>query len=115
MAGIKLAEHHPFERALAVAPADLQQELRFAPIAWADFLLNPRRLRGSDFLMRWSQGVWSEHRLTKAVEETRLFRTFGERHSKSLESPPNSCLSGLVNQSNRPKTAFFTPQMACFT
>jgi len=37
---------------------------------WADFLLNPRRLRGSDFLMRWSQGVWSEERLTQAVNAT---------------------------------------------
>ncbi|WP_395090842.1 AccI family restriction endonuclease [Armatimonas sp.] len=73
MANIKLAAHHPFERALSVASADLQRELRFAPIAWADFLLNPRRLRGSDFLMRWSQGVWSEHRLTKAVEETQRY------------------------------------------
>ena len=24
------------------------------------FLVNPRRLRGSDFLMRWAQGRWSE-------------------------------------------------------
>jgi hypothetical protein len=37
---------------------------------WADFLLNPRRLRGSDFLMRWSQGVWSEERLIQAVNST---------------------------------------------
>lgn len=37
---------------------------------WADFLLNPRRLRGSDFLMRWSQGVWSEERLIQAVNQT---------------------------------------------
>ncbi|MEW6648733.1 MAG: AccI family restriction endonuclease [Chloroflexota bacterium] len=36
-------------------------------IEWSNFLLNPRRLRGSDFLMRWSQGVWSEERLTQAV------------------------------------------------
>jgi hypothetical protein len=25
-----------------------------------DFLINPRRLRGSDFLMRWAQGRWSD-------------------------------------------------------
>jgi hypothetical protein len=36
-------------------------------------LLNPRRLRGSDFLMRWSQGVWSEHRLIEAVNDTEEF------------------------------------------
>ena len=40
---------------------------------WADFLLNPRRLRGSDFLMRWSQGYWSEERLLAAVRETEDF------------------------------------------
>lgn len=41
----------------------------FPTLPWADFLLNPRRLRGSDFLMRWSQGVWSENRLIEAVNE----------------------------------------------
>jgi len=40
------------------------------PVPWADFLLNPRRLRGSDFLMRWSQGVWTERRLVEAVNRT---------------------------------------------
>ena len=40
---------------------------------WADFLLNPRRLRDSDFLMRWSQGYWSEERLLAAVRETEDF------------------------------------------
>jgi len=42
----------------------------FSVLPWADFFLNPRRLRGSDFLMRWSQGVWSEERLVQAVNET---------------------------------------------
>lgn len=41
-----------------------------APIDWSEFWLNPRRLRGSDFLMRWSQGVWSEQRLTEAISAT---------------------------------------------
>ena len=59
---------HPFELALLVPAEDIIFELRgYAAVAWADFLLNPRRLRGSDFLMRWSQGVWSEHQLIKAV------------------------------------------------
>lgn len=39
-------------------------------IPWADYLLNPRRLRGSDFLMRWSQGRWSEERIVQAIEDT---------------------------------------------
>jgi hypothetical protein len=42
-------------------------------ISWLDFWLNPRRLRGSDFLMRWSQGVWSEKCLIDAVNQTEQF------------------------------------------
>jgi hypothetical protein len=60
-----------FEDALSVITEESEFELRgqeFAP--WADFLLNPRRLRGSDFLMRWSQGQWSEHCLIQAVNTT---------------------------------------------
>lgn len=44
---------HPFENILSVAMADIQMTLRAMGNApWADFLLNSRRLRGSDFLMR---------------------------------------------------------------
>lgn len=63
---------HSFEIALSVSTEEIEFELRsYASIPWADHLLNPRRLRGSDFLMRWSQGVWSEERLVQAVNETR--------------------------------------------
>jgi len=59
---------HPFEKALSVSRENIVLELKDFPLLpWADFLLNPRRLRGSDFLMRWSQGVWSEKRLMEAV------------------------------------------------
>lgn len=62
---------HPFENALSVLSEDIDLELRGIPLApWADFFLNPRRLRGSDFLMRWSQGQWSEDRLMKAINAT---------------------------------------------
>ncbi len=62
---------HPFEKLLSVSIEQLELELKgFQDIGWADFWLNPRRLRGSDFLMRWSQGVWAENRLTDAVNET---------------------------------------------
>jgi hypothetical protein len=62
---------HPFEIELSTLAEDIEIELRgHASVPWADFLLNPRRLRGSDFLMRWSQGVWSEERLIQAVNET---------------------------------------------
>jgi hypothetical protein len=60
-----------FERNFSTAAEDIEFELRgkcFVP--WSDFWLNPRRLRGSDFLMRWSQGVWSERRLIEAINET---------------------------------------------
>lgn len=63
---------HPFERVLSVSKENISLELRNFPLLpWADFLLNPRRLRGSDFLMRWSQGVWSEKLLIKSVNENR--------------------------------------------
>lgn len=69
-----MTEMHPFERALSVATVDIEFELRgVTEISWADFWLNPRKLRGSDFLMRWSQGVWSEKRLIDATNKTNKF------------------------------------------
>lgn len=63
-----------FEKILSVNAEDIQFELRgYAIVEWSDFLLNPRRLRGSDFLMRWSQGVWSEERILQAVNDTQEF------------------------------------------
>ena len=69
-----VSKMHPFEQILSVSTEDIELELRgFTEIVWADFWLNPRRLRGSDFLMRWSQGVWSEKRLIDAVNRTGQF------------------------------------------
>lgn len=69
-----MIEIHPFERVLSVSPVDFELELRgIKEIYWADFLLNPRKLRGSDFLMRWSQGVWAEKRLVAAINKTNQF------------------------------------------
>ncbi|OGP58488.1 MAG: type II restriction endonuclease [Deltaproteobacteria bacterium RBG_13_61_14] len=63
-----------FDRLLSVSAEEVEIELRGpGKISWADFILNPRRLRGSDFLMRWSQGVWSEKRLIQAVNESDQF------------------------------------------
>jgi len=63
-----------FESALCVPKEDIEFELGgFGPAPWAEFILNPRRLRGSDFLMRWSQGQWSEERIIQAVEKTGKF------------------------------------------
>ncbi|MBI4729755.1 MAG: AccI family restriction endonuclease [Acidobacteria bacterium] len=64
-----------FDSALAVCFEDLELTLTsMGDAPWSDFLLNPRRLRGSDFLMRWSQGVWSEQRLIDAVNATERYR-----------------------------------------
>ena len=65
---------HPFETVLSVTDSIIEWELRGTPsLAWADFWLNPRRLRGSDFLMRWSQGAWSEERFREAIDATQDF------------------------------------------
>lgn len=65
---------HPFERHLSVAADPVDGILEsLLPLPWLEFWLNPRRLRGSDFLMRWSQGVWSEKRLIEAVNRTKDF------------------------------------------
>ena len=46
-------DRHPFEKALSVCSEDLQGVLHnFPALPWLEFWLNPRRLRGSDFLMR---------------------------------------------------------------
>lgn len=61
---------HPFEKILSVCVENIEFEFKNNAYAeWSNFLLNPRRLRGSDFLMRWSQGVWSEERITQAVNQ----------------------------------------------
>lgn len=65
---------HPFEKILLVSKEKIELELKaIKEIIWSEFYLNPRRLRGSDFLMRWSQGVWSEKRLTDAINQTNEF------------------------------------------
>lgn len=65
---------HLFEKVLSVCVENIEFELKgYTSVEWSNFLLNPRRLRGSDFLMRWSQGVWSEERITHAVNETNEF------------------------------------------
>jgi len=65
---------HRFEAELEIGAIFIEEVLQNPPLLpWLDFWLNPRRLRGSDFLMRWSQGVWSEQRLIEAVEATQSF------------------------------------------
>jgi hypothetical protein len=77
-----------FEDFLSISAEDIDLELRgITGVSWADFLLNPRRLRGSDFLMRWSQGVWSEHRVIEAVNDTKEF--FALEYGPSGTAPDN--------------------------
>lgn len=60
-----------FDKELSVTTDEIEIQLREkSSISWSDFVLNPRRLRGSDFLMRWSQGVWSEHRIVEGISKT---------------------------------------------
>ena len=61
---------HLFEKTLCVSLEEIEfQFKRQSLLPWSDFCLNPRRLSGSDFLMRWSQGMWSEERLIQTVLE----------------------------------------------
>jgi len=79
---------HPFEKVLSVSIQDIEFDLRaISYIDWSDFLLNPRRLRGSDFLMRWSQGVWSEKRLIDAINKTNNY--FAIPYGPSGTAPTN--------------------------
>jgi hypothetical protein len=65
---------HPFEVVLSTLTEEIEFELRGqAAVPWNDFILNPRKVRGSDFLMRWSQGQWSEERIKEAVDKTDRF------------------------------------------
>lgn len=80
---------HLFEKTLSTCMVDIEFDLRsIALIEWSDFLLNPRRLRGSDFLMRWSQGVWSEQRLVDAVKATE--RLYAIPYGPSGTAPTDS-------------------------
>lgn len=79
---------HSFEHALCVSSEDITFELSaLGHIGWHEFLLNPRRLRGSDFLMRWSQGVWSEHRIIEAIHNAGEF--FALPYGPSGTAPDN--------------------------
>lgn len=79
---------HLFEKVLSVSSEDIAFELSaLGHVEWHEFLLNPRRLRGSDFLMRWSQGVWSEHRLIEAIDNAGKF--FALPYGPSGTAPDN--------------------------
>lgn len=74
-----MAEHKafdPFNSYLQLSVAELEWHLQFGEPFVADdsgYLINPRRLRGSDFLMRWMQGRWSEDVVIKALNDSSQF------------------------------------------
>jgi len=54
------------------------------------FLINPRRLRGSDFLMRWAQGRWSEEIVVRALNQTSQFGVIPYGPSTVAPEDPNA-------------------------
>lgn len=79
-----------FDEFFGVFEEEVEFELRGkSPISWADYWLNPRILRGSDFLMRYAQGAWSEQRLRDAVNETEHYYAlpYGPRGTAPDDDP----------------------------
>ncbi len=66
---------HAYDRYLSVPDDDYELMLtHLGALGWEDFCLNPRYLRGADFLMRHAQGRWSEDRVCEALNATSLYR-----------------------------------------
>jgi hypothetical protein len=63
-----------FRRFLQTTEVDLDFLLPdLFPQVLGEFYLNPRYLRGSDFLMRFSQGRWAEDILVRTINATQDF------------------------------------------
>jgi len=84
--------YHPvgsFQRFLQTCPVDLEILLpEMFPQVLHDFYLSPRYLRGSDFLMRWSQGRWSEDIVKRAINATNEFHVVPYGLSSVAPSEP---------------------------
>ncbi|MFQ5853127.1 MAG: AccI family restriction endonuclease [Candidatus Binatia bacterium] len=78
-----------FERILQITDADLDFLLSdiFAQ-AFCEFYLNPRYLRGSDFLMRFSQGRWAEDIVARTINATDDLRAVPYGPSSVAPSDP---------------------------
>ena len=78
-----------FEEVLAVEACLVDRPvLRRLRLPWLEFMLNPRMLRGSDFLMRWSQGEWSEKLVVEGLASTN--RYFALPYGPSGVAPSDS-------------------------
>jgi hypothetical protein len=78
-----------FEQLLQTTAADLDFFLSdlFSQVL-CEFYLNPRYLRGSDFLMRFSQGRWAENILIRTINATEDFRAIPYGPSSVAPSDP---------------------------
>lgn len=79
-----------FERILQITDVDLDFLLSdvFAQVL-CEFYLNPRYLRGSDFLMRFSQGRWAEDIVVRTINATDDFRAVRYGPSSVAPSDPH--------------------------
>jgi len=82
-------EPDSFEQLLQTTGIDLDFLLSdlFAQVL-CEFYLNPRYLRGSDFLMRFSQGRWAEDILVRTINATGDFRAVPYGPSSVAPSDP---------------------------
>jgi len=89
MASSEQVDHDSFECYLQTTDIILDFFLsdRF-PQLLDGFYLNPRYLRGSDFLMRFSQGRWAEDILTRTFNATANFRAIPYGPSSVAPSEP---------------------------
>jgi hypothetical protein len=62
-----------FEDILSIPVEGVELIFEYDVPEWPEYVFNPRRLRGSDFLMRWSQGRWSEKRIMQAINRTKQY------------------------------------------
>ena len=89
MAGSEQTIFDSFERLLQTTEVDLDFLLSdlFAQVL-CEFHLNPRYLRGSDFLMRFSQGRWAEDIVMRTINATKDFRAIPYGPSSVAPSDP---------------------------
>lgn len=85
----KLNNCDSFERFLQTTDTDLDFFLSDQfPQVLGEFYLNPRYLRGSDLLMRFSQGRWAEDILMRTINATADFRAIPYGPSSVAPSEP---------------------------
>jgi hypothetical protein len=80
------------------------------------FLINPRRLRGSDFLMRWAQGRWSEEIVIRALNQSNQFGVIPYGPSTVAPEDPNELelffekMDAIAQEGKRPDLLLYDKQ-----